>query len=191
MSSVNTWRLTGAFRIGGMLLVSICVALNVSAQAVDNSNYNKVQAAYIYKIANFVSWPNGIDSENFNICVLEPNDNVTPFIRDAIGSRTINQLPVVVAQINTDYLLSNSEIPPCHLVYLLQPLTAEVILGVNNKNDSRPVLWVTAPEVDAQGSVLFELVLEGPRMVIFVNREQLDSSNLLVESALLSVARPR
>jgi len=191
ISSINTRWSTGAFRLLVMCMAGFCVALNASAQAVDNSTYNKVQAAYIYKIANFVSWPTGLDSEHFNICILESNGNLASFIRDAIGNRTVNQLPVVVAQISAEYLLSSTDLPPCHLVYLLQPLTAEIIHSVNHNSSNRPVLWVTAPEVDGRGTVLFELVREGARMLIYVNREQLDSSELLVESALLSVARPR
>ncbi|HAG92511.1 MAG: hypothetical protein CMK83_08510 [Pseudomonadales bacterium] len=187
----NARRVAGAFWWFGICLLFAGVLNTGNAQVIDKLTYNEVQAAYIYKIASLVSWPDGTHFEHFTVCVVEPAEEVSRFIRDAVGKRTINGLPVVVIQLSADRLVSAADFSPCQLVYLLEPVHNQAIPDVAEQPHGTPVIWVSAPSVQANGTALFELALEGRRLVIYVNREQLRSSGLQVAAPLLSVARPR
>lgn len=174
------------------LLNAFMLFVSSSVQAVDYSAYNKLQAAYIYKIASFVTWPADAHSSRFTICILEADESLSSGLRTAIAGRAIGQAPITVLSLTLNQLRQTPlQQHECKMVYLNQKAKQDDIASWSEHNSHVPVLWVSSPEVSAPPGVLFELELEAEKIVIYINKNELGSSQLVVAPPLLSVARPR
>lgn len=176
----------------GLWLASGLLLSEVVAQPVENLAYNKVQAAYIYKIANFVTWPDSLAS-SFIICIVGKNDSLASILRQATSSRSIQKRPVDVLSFPLSVMASNgAELKGCQLIYWLdKPPGSNIEALLSALNGSNNMLFISAPEVQMDGNALFELEVEEGRIVIYINRKRLSASKLVVAPPLLSVARPR
>lgn len=163
-----------------------------AAQPVETIAYNKVQAAYIYKIASFVTWPDPLASP-FIICIVGKDEALATVLRQATTSRNIQKLPVDVLNFPLSTLAAaRSQLKSCQLVYWLdQPAAGNLDMVRSEGNRDGSVLWISAPEVQTEGNAMFELEVEDGRIVIYINRKRLSASKLVVAPPLLSVARPR
>lgn len=163
-----------------------------AAQPVETIAYNKVQAAYIYKIASFVTWPDPLASP-FIICIVGKDEALAAVLRQATTSRNIQKLPVDVLNFPLSALAAaGTALKSCQLIYWLdQPAAGnlDMVRGAGDTDGS--VLWISAPEVQTEGNAMFELEVEDGRIVIYINRKRLSASKLVVAPPLLSVARPR
>ncbi|RLT94780.1 YfiR family protein [Ketobacter sp.] len=179
-------------RMAGGLLGTALAPL-VGAQPVESAAYNKVQAAYIYKIASYVTWPDAGSESAFTICIVEQGEALAKVLREATASRNIQQLPVnVLSFSNHAPPPAASEFRHCRLVYLYQPPAGKTLAWLQSLAEGEAsVLWIASPEVEADSHALFALEIERGRMVIYLNRERLSASDLVVAAPLLSVARPR
>ncbi|MEE2729608.1 MAG: YfiR family protein [Pseudomonadota bacterium] len=190
----NLRRRSGIFllRMAGGLLAAI-LASPVGAQSIESAAYNQVQAAYIYKIASYVTWPDPVGEPSFTICIIEQGQVLAEVLRQATARRNIQQMPVSVLSFSGHSPpAAATEFKHCQLVYLYQPPAAKTLAGLQRLvQDDASVLWITSPEVEADSHALFALEIEGGRMVIYINRERLSVSDLVVAAPLLSVARPR
>ncbi|AUM13812.1 hypothetical protein Kalk_15860 [Ketobacter alkanivorans] len=164
-----------------------------AAQSIDFSAYNKLQAAYIYKIASLVSWPQGIEASSFTICVLDADGVLSGALRRATSDRTIKNIPISVIRLGVDDLNTSSfSSKDCHMVYINQDVTvAEEEYGPAFEELGRDVLWVASPLVNSPSVSLFDLVLEEDKIVIYINTERMAASHFVVASPLLYFAKPR
>jgi|GEM_PF-1655592 len=164
-----------------------------AAQSIDFSAYNKLQAAYIYKIAGLVSWPQGIAASSFTICVLDADGVLSGALRQATSERMIKGIPVSVIRLGLDDLSASSlSRKNCHMVYINQDVTvAEEEYSQALEESGRAVLWVASPLVSSPSISLFDLVLEEDKIVIYVDAERLAASHFVVASPLLYFAKPR
>lgn len=162
------------------------------AQPVENIAYNKVQAAYIYKIANFVTWPDSVAS-SFIICIVGKNDSLASILRQATSSRSIQKRPVDVLSFPLSAMVSNEpELRGCQLVYWVdRPAEGNLEALLTALNGGNNMLFISAPDVQMDGNAMFELEVEDGRIVIYINRKRLSTSKLVVAAPLLSVAKPR
>lgn len=176
----------------GLWLVSSLLISVTYSQPVETIAYNKVQAAYIYKIANFVTWPDSIAS-SFIICTVGKGDALAAVLRQATASRSIQKRPVNVLSFPVSALASNDgELKECQLIYWLdKPAGGDWEAMLTALNGSNTMLFISAPDVQMDGNALFELEVEDGRIVIYINRKRLSASSLVVAPPLLSVARPR
>jgi hypothetical protein len=166
----------------------------VLAQPTDLSAYNRLQAAYIFKIANYVAWPNDQSFSDFSICVVEDDSALSLFLRDAIGKRKIGKRDIQVISLTTSEFYSAAESLglQCQMVYLNQEVSPEALAPKLKQMEAKPaILWVASPNITTLPGVLFDLVVENGRIVIYINKVELSQSGLSISAALLSVARPR
>ena len=152
----------------GWLMLCVCWACFISmtdalAQPLESAAYNKVQAAYIYKIANFVTWPDSELDSVFTICIVEKSESLAVVLRQATSSRNIQKLPVKVLSFSLTQLETVSpDVRQCRLIYLHDQLESKTMDSLHSAAvEDDPVLWISSPEVQADGSALFELEVEG------------------------------
>jgi len=145
------------------------------APAVAQVSEAAVKAAYLYKMAAFVTWPpNAFASTSapFRICVLNRTDVAGPLSKLANGAQAWGR-PVVVSVIG-----EAQEASQCQILFL-GDRHAPVA-------DSAPVLTVTDHGAASPGVVEFTLQQSHVRFVI--HRGQADARRLQISSKLLAVA---
>jgi hypothetical protein len=134
-----------------------------------------IKAAYLYKMAAFVTWPpNAFASASspFRICVLNRTDVAGPLTELTRGAQAWGR-PVVVSQLS-----SAEDVGECQILFVGDGKPA---LG-----DSAPVLVVTDRGAGSPGVVEFTVQHEHVRFVI--HRAQADARRLQISSKLLAVA---
>lgn len=134
-----------------------------------------VKAAYLYKMAAFVTWPPNAfasGSSPFRICVLNRTDVAGPLSELAHGAQAWGR-PVVITVIG-----GSQEVSQCQILFLGDGHAA---LG-----DSAPVLTVTELGASSPGVVEFTVQQSHVRFVI--HRSQADARRLQISSKLLAVA---
>jgi hypothetical protein len=144
------------------------VSADVSASA--------VKAAYLYKIAAFVSWPQSSfpsPSAPFRICVAGRDDILRPLAQLANGQRAWGR-PVTVARIGP-----GSSVSQCQILFRGNASVAVT--------DSAPVLTVTDRGSDVADGVI-EFFADGSHVRFVVHRTQADRRGLDLSSKLLAVA---
>lgn len=160
----------------GLERLGMALALAVApAPAVAQVSEAAVKAAYLYKMAAFVTWPpNAFVSASapFRICVLNRTDVAAPLSELARGAQAWGR-PVVVSVI-----ASGQDASQCQILFLGD--------GRAPLGDSAPVLTVTDHGAASPGVVEFTVQQSHVRFVI--HRSQADSRRLQISSKLLTVA---
>jgi hypothetical protein len=134
-----------------------------------------IKAAYLYKMAAFVTWPPSAfasASSPFRICVLNRSDVAGPLTELARGAQAWGR-PVVVSVIG-----GSQDVAQCQILFLGDGRAA---LG-----ESAPVLTVTDRGAASPGVVEFTVQQSHVRFVI--HRGQADARRLQISSKLLAVA---
>lgn len=153
----------------------------VIAQPPATPTETQVEAAFLFKFGNFITWPNPAPDNNFGICVLG-RDPFGHALDSLVRGESVNGAPISVRRI-----ASTSDASACRIVFVsaseeerLRPLLAELA--------KLPVLTVSdMPRfVDRGGMVQF--VLENGRVRFEVNLTSATKSGLTLSSQLLKVA---
>lgn len=134
-----------------------------------------IKAAYLYKMAAFVTWPpNAFASASspFRICVLNRSDVAGPLSELARGAQAWGR-PVVVSVIG-----GGQDANQCQILFLGD--------GRAPVGESAPVLTVTERGAATPGVVEFTMQQSHVRFVI--HRGQADARRLQISSKLLAVA---
>ncbi|WP_333608653.1 YfiR family protein [Arsukibacterium sp.] len=151
-------------------------------RAVDEEKFAVLQAAYLYNIAKFISWPEQQQHQPFRLCLLgEKSSTLDPYFKKAFEQR-----PLGPRQIEVHSLTAAYELQSCQLVYITANAPSPLPL-VALKPDA---LRVTAPGVAVTDSVLFDLSLEAGRIIIYHNQAAQNEFQLPINTALLRVTRP-
>jgi hypothetical protein len=135
---------------------------------------SEVKAAYLYKMASFVTWPpNAFASASspFRICVLNRGDVAATLQELARGGQAWGRSVVVVQA-------SPQDAGQCQILYVGDE-RAPV-------SDSAPVLTVSNRRAASPGVVEFTIQQSHVRFVI--HRAQADARRLQISSKLLAVA---
>lgn len=141
----------------------------------------RLKAAYLYRISQFIEWPEGDKAEQaFNICVLG-SDPFGETLRE-LSARTVASRPIAL-----QYPSTPREARACQIIYVeeapkktLNELTA--VLG------DLPVLVVGgSPQfIDLGGALGF--VIEGGKLRMELNLDVLRRANLKPSAKLIEVA---
>lgn len=156
-------------------LVGAAMGLLLSGTAIAEPLESEVKAAYLYKMASFVTWPPNAfaaASSPFRICVLNRADVAGPLSELARGAQAWGR-PVVIAQIG-----NTQDMNQCQILFLGD--------GKAPIGDSAPVLTVTERGASSPGVVEFTMQRSHVRFVI--HRGQADARRLQISSKLLAVA---
>ena len=137
-----------------------------------------VKAAYLYKMAAFVTWPPsslGSASSPFRICVLNRNDVAAPIAELTRGQQAWGRT-IAVAHLSS---AGDPALNQCQILFL-GGARAQI-------SDSAAVLTVTDKGAPTPGVVEFSVEQGHVRFVI--HRIQADTRRLAISSKLLSVAQ--
>lgn len=170
-----------------LLLLWSTVFLNstvVSAQhkTVDNEqSYALLQAAYLYNIAQFISWPEQDQQRPLNLCLFgELTSQYQPHFAAAFAKRQLGG-----RQISIEAIDAAQDIYRCDVVY--QTTNAAVLLS--SLHETPHILRINAPGVVLPGSALFDLKLESGKLAIYYNSALQPAFKLPINTALLRITK--
>lgn len=143
----------------------------------------QVKAAYIYKFASFVRWPDEGGSEAFRICVSGRSDIAT-VLQDLVRGQRVAGRPVTVAQVAGG---RGDQARGCRILYLGRG--SETANALIKATDGAPVLTVCDRSGGTRGGVI-EFVLRDGRVRFAVNRSLADRRRLELNAKLIEVAVP-
>lgn len=185
MAAAVTWRLRQVWLVL-VLVCTVCSAVRAVpgyAQEIDEIRFINLQAAYLYNIAKLIKWPNLDNQEAFVMCLPDDaNDTLYQSLQTGVDKRRIQDKPIVVKRTHT--------LGGCHLVYLVGKLDALASESQSHLQDAY-MLRIAAPTVEDNPYALVSMVLEEGRIALYINGNELSRSELTINPALLSIARPR
>lgn len=171
----------------GSLILWLTVCLNitvVSAQpkTVDNEqNYALLQAAYLYNIAQFISWPEQDQQRPLHLCLFgELTSQYQPHFAAAFAERQLGGRQISIEAIDTV-----QDIYRCDVVYQ----TSNAALLLSSLHETPHILRINAPGVVLPGSALFDLKLEAGRLTIYYNSALQPAFKLPINTALLRITK--
>jgi uncharacterized protein DUF4154 len=138
-----------------------------------------IKAAYLYKMAAFVTWPPAAfasASSPFRICVIARADIARPLTQIAIGQQAWGR-PVVVSQ-----MVAGGSLSQCQILFASSADSA-AMAGLG----SAPVLTVSDGQAGARSGVI-QFVMDDGHVRFVIHRSEAESRRLQISSKLLSVA---
>lgn len=170
---------------GGVLSVALALWLPAAAAAVPLavSEY-AVKAAFLYKFAKFVSWPEAVLSaeDSFRLCVYGEDPFGADLDRIVAGKR-VGGHPIEVRRLG-----ETGEAAACHVLFL-SPAAERRHRRVIAELAAKPVLTVGDVEGFAERGGIIGLRVEGGRIRIEINPEAAARAGLHIDAELLGLAR--
>jgi hypothetical protein len=163
--------------------IALVMALHPIAQVRANSREAEVKAAYIDKLAAFVSWPQGaLSSAAYaaTLCVEGRPDILESLTRLVKGQR-LDDRPLVAMALPPHAQTASG----CQVLYLGEGGKAEHQLVQSLGN--APVLTISDRDAGSDGGVI-ELVDHGDTVRLVVHRGEASRRGLILSSKLLVVA---
>lgn len=158
------------------------------AETIDKKKLVKIEAAYLYKFTKFIKWPDKLfdQSSNLNICLIGNNlESLNRLLTKGVSGKQSNGRTLRIYYYQTSRLSDNEH--DCHLIYLDQ-LPSK---GLKENLDIATTLVISSPNnTNKQDSLIYLEILNG-KLVFFINQEHLDTSELEINAALLSLARKK
>jgi hypothetical protein len=142
----------------------------------------RVKAAYLYKFASFVRWPDSTArGGEFRICVAGSSE-IARVLRELVRSERIMGRPISVGDLDAG---DRARVPTCDVLYLArEPQTANVLL---NAAKTRPILTVADQRGGTSGGVIDFVVRDG-KVRFVVSRSSAREQGLDLSSKLLDAA---
>ena len=141
---------------------------------------DRVKAAYLFKLASFVRWPNDSGRE-FRICVAGSSD-VVQVLRSFVRDERVLGRPVVVTPIDSS---QTARVSSCQVLYLARgPETARTLLAAAN---GLPVFTIADRDGGTRGGVL-DFVIRDGKVRFLIDRSLAQRQRLNLSSKLLSIA---
>lgn len=168
-----------------LILVFTCSLIDVKPAAGAEPLELRVKAAFLYKFASYVEWPESafeqVDAP-FTIAVVGA-DSIAAELKQAVAGRRVNDRPIAVKQ-----LRPGESIAGTHILFLGSSVTPQ-LSSLLKAARPYPVLTVTESEgALAEGSVI-NFVMVDQRIRFEISRESANRSKLRLSSRLLAVAQ--
>jgi hypothetical protein len=141
----------------------------------------QIKAAYLFKFASFVRWPDPAGTGDFRICVSGRPD-VAAVLRQLAADDRIGGRGVVVAQLDA---ADSDSARSCAILFVGRG--RELARALESAAGSAPVLIVTDREGGTQGGAV-EFVLRDGRVRFVVHRSAAQGRRLELSSKLLDAA---
>jgi hypothetical protein len=158
-----------------------CVATASSlAAAVTTSEY-QLKAVFLFNFAQFVEWPASAFSsaeDPIAVCVLGP-DPFGPNLDAVLAGERIEGRALIVRR-----LASAAEIERCHLLFVNQPVEAELRDTLASLK-GQPILTVGESEAFTSAGGMIRFLNEGNKVRLQVNPKAADQAQLRLSSKLL------
>lgn len=185
---------TRTIKIGCCILLAFAVQSAITptlrADDVDESKVYKVQAAYLYNFAKFITWPDNVfqdDSDPFVIGVLD-NEEFADILRTTIRQKKIADRNIVVQHYHWKNREDRNALKHCQMIYISQSSQSDLKNIFNHLRGSPQLLVGDYPNFAREGGMI-GFVLEDGRIVFEMNREAIENATLHASSKLLKLAR--
>jgi hypothetical protein len=140
----------------------------------------EIKAAYLYKLASFVRWPEGVDSSSkFTICVASRSD-VARLLEKLADGQQVGGRAVMVEQLTS---AQAARVKECQLLFVGRGNADALFKAAHGL----PVLTVGDRNSGARGGVVDFLFRDG-RVRLVIDRGAADTQHLELSSKLLDVA---
>lgn len=172
--------------LAALLLVPGLLALPASAQA-DGAELtrSRVEAAYLFKFTDFVSWPEQSFSSTTSpiIVAVVADDALARDLELAAAGKRVQGRPLRVRRIE-----AGDTLPESHVLFIGAPAREHAPLLLE-KIEGRPVLTVSNdPQVHAQGTMV-NFVVEDKRVRFDVALRRAQNAQLPISALMLTAAR--
>ena len=140
----------------------------------------KFKALFMYNFTKYIEWPVEYRSGDFIIAVLGSTPMITELELIA-ERRKVETQTMVIQQYN-----SIGDIRKCHILYIPSGKSSS-LSEVLNKLSTQPTLIITdAPGLARKGSSI-NYVLKGTKKDFEINKKQIETSHLKINTTLLSL----
>jgi hypothetical protein len=172
MAILNGW-LRRAARIASLISI-----VPLAARADNASLESAIKAAYVPKLAPFITWPSSQKPGGaFNLCV-SGSDDVTKLLPQSVAGQQINGRTIQIHELAND-----ADTQDCQILYIANsPVASQMLAAARGK----PVLTVTDGAQSAHGIV--QLVVVQHHVRFDIDDSLAADAGLAISSKLLSLA---
>lgn len=161
-------------------LAALAFVLPAAAGWPDTADEDELKAAYIYRFAQFTTWPDSPAGE-FNFCI-QGDHAVGDGLRKLQG-KTVQNAPVSVVRVD-----SVEAANACHVLFLHFDQPKE-LSGWIAALRSRPVLVVSDSPAAFQEKAMIVFAMEPNRVTFRINLTAARDSGLFLSSQMLKLAQ--
>jgi uncharacterized protein DUF4154 len=172
-------RRAAALRRGALQVALAVLAIPWAAPALAAPSEAEVKAAYLYKLASFVRWPDSSESGSFRICVAGRSD-VAGVLSQLVRGQQVAGRAVAVEQLTS---AQADRAKDCQVLFLGRGSAGALFAAVRGL----PVLTVGDRNNGTRGGVVDFLLRDG-RVRLAIDRGAADGQHLALSSKLLDVA---
>jgi hypothetical protein len=170
-----------ALRRGAVRLALAALLVPCAVSATAATPEAEVKAAYLYKLASFVRWPDDkVLGGAFRICVAGRSD-VAGVLGQLVRGQQIAGRPVAVEQLSS---AQGDRAKDCQVLFVGRGATAHTLFSATR---GLPVLTVGDRNTGTRGGVVDFLLRDG-RVRLAIDRGAADNQHLELSSKLLDVA---
>lgn len=166
------------------LLAGLFLSVGLLSHALAEDMERQLKAAFLYRFAQFVEWPQEADAERSRqlvLCLL--GTDVFEGALNTIVGKTVRERELAVR-----FIASPRQLGQCHMVFLGQP-GPEAMKTTLMQSRNAHVLTVSDQPGFAAAGGMIELVRQGTRLQFEINLGAAREAGLLVSSNLLRLAR--
>lgn len=167
-----------------LFAAALLLAAPVESQSIDSASEQSIKAAYLYKFADYVEWPEGVLGEpaapmTFGVV---GDDSLADLLREMTRERAVHGRPINVRSIKADEPLDG-----VHVLFVGSSATNELIGLTTAAREESALVITEAGDGLARGSVIN--FREVDRRIRFeVSLDSADRSHLKLSARLLAVA---
>lgn len=166
----------------GLLLALLCLLVGTVARAAEQYSEDAVKAAFLYRFAGYVDWPEEDPANTpFTIAVLG-DDGVVNELQRLLPGKRIKNRPAQVRRIKRF-----SELAGAQILYV-GAARAAAVRNIASATAGHPVLIVTDEERGLEEGSIVNFLLVDQRVRFEISLEAAERAGLKISSELLSVA---
>lgn len=170
----QAWRSVVLAGLAGLLSLQPAPALAATAEA-------QVKAAYVYKLASFVRWPeNAAATDDFRLCVSGRRD-VAGVLQELVRGQRIGGQSVAVVQLDA----AGEQARSCRVLFVGR--AGATATGLLERTETAPVLTICDRTTGSRGCVI-EFVSQGGKVRFTLDRARAERRRLELSAKLMDVA---
>lgn len=171
-----------------LLLLSLLLLWPVNwarAMASASPLEQQVKAAYLYKFAGFVEWPEGsfARSDASMVIAVAGNEALAAQLERTVAGRSVNGHPVQVRRVQT-----GADLAGTHILFVDAQLAREALDGLLAAARGQAVLTVSDSPPPPYPGVMINFIIDGARLRFDVALREVGPSKLKISARMLAVA---
>lgn len=163
------------------LLAAVLMAALAPSSAHAASPEARVKAAYLYKLASFVRWPDGAAHGQFRVCVAGSSE-IAGVLEALVRGQRVSSLPVEVDEVGFG---QGTSVQGCNVLFMARG--QDTARGLMSAAAGQPILTVADRGGGTRGGVIDFVVRDG-KVRFMIDRGLARRQGLELSSKLLSIA---